>query len=99
MIDLLGGVSSETVIGAVIAYFTSNKIENWMTEASEFLYYCVNRLWDEHDAKKGSCEFHLMDFPFTKVPNFYDKPVISWCKDWAKECEEEVYAPNPNVMA
>jgi DNA-binding beta-propeller fold protein YncE len=108
LVSLIGATASETVIGAIVGHFSSDRIKLWFNVFASFLEYCVSDLHASHHLH-GGCRASIPVFEVGPVvtdwPNFYLLPEVSFCLGMSPDtkevhwCTREYYNPSPGVGA
>ena len=74
------GSLDEAAERSIKSLWSDSVVGRWAGEAEEYLGFCVNTLHSDQDSH-GGCRmlFYDMFWEGSEVPNFFEKPVISYC--------------------
>ncbi len=74
------GSLDEAAERAIKALWSHSFVAEWATEVEEYLGFCVDTLHSDKDSH-GGCRvlFYDMGWEGSDVPNFFEKPVVSYC--------------------
>ncbi len=83
----LFGTLADYIDGYIEAHLTTEVAFNWLEEYGQFLEACVKELHGRNDSH-GGCRASYEDILGAGVPDFWSKPVISYCLKMSSDTVE-----------